>query len=225
MSNVLKKIKANMSKYGSSQEHLAKFILSNHQTIPNMTITALAKSAYCSPSSVSRFVNKLGFDSYYDFCHHLKQGAIDSSEFTTLITALNNIDSNFATNPLDLTTYNNIFINCNSDIKYLVCDAITSQTAIDHESLFFNINTEQNNKLQTLANINDLTIYIYARKAKSTRNFDDLKSSLIVFDLYGTLSIDSDIEYTYCKLLGVNNYQSNTNKLLISHLLTSIFKL
>lgn len=50
----------------SSDYRISKFILSNLDQMPAYNISQLAKACYVSPSSISRFCRKIGFQEFYE---------------------------------------------------------------------------------------------------------------------------------------------------------------
>lgn len=225
MSTIIKKIEANLSTYGSSQKHLAKFIINNHESIPSMTITALAKSAYCSPSSVSRFVTKLGYDSYYDFCHSLKFDSIQNSKFSTLTASMDEINLILENKKISLIDYKNIFLFCNPKIHNLVLDCVSNQNIIDKNNLIFTSDAELNLNLLKFASSQDIVIIINASRSKNNIDFSSVSTDtqIVVLDIFSTLQIPSATNLNQINFLAPSKYDELQKKFYIIQILNSLF--
>lgn len=225
MSTIINKIEANLSTYGSSQKHLAKFIINNHESIPNMTITALAKSAYCSPSSVSRFVNKLGYDSYYDFCHNLKFNSANHGKFSSLTSSMDEINTLLEKSSISLQSYKNIFILCDVKSQNLALDCINNQNMIDSDNLFFTADSNHNQKLINFATKNDIVIILHSNKSKNIIELENLKSStsLLILDVFSSLQLQEESNLTHIKFLSTSKYDQLQQKYYIIQILNFLF--
>lgn len=225
MSTIIDKIEANLSTYGNSQKHLAKFIINNHDSIPNMTITALAKSAYCSPSSVSRFVTKLGYDSYYDFCHSLKFDSIQNSKFSSVTASMNEINTILETHQFTLLDYKNVFLYCDSKIQNLVLDCVDNQNIIDQNNLLFTSDNDHNFNLLKFASSEDIIIIINSSRSKTFNDFDKINqdANILILDIFSSLQIQEYPNIKHIKFLSNAKYDQLQQKFYVIQILNALF--
>lgn len=212
MSDIIKNIEQNMSKYGSSQKHLAKFILNNQESIPNMTITALAKSAYCSPSSVSRFINKIGYDSYFEFCHDLKIKDKEGSKHNTLLNAFSTVDSLHKDN----VSFNELMVNINQfEQIYIMSDTFSSVVERFTHSLskslekdiYYSANSVNNKLILKADNCADDTLYLFINfNLNSLTLPEDKINSLLLLNFNSKMSKYGTLNYVdYKTAISSNN--------------------
>lgn len=223
MSKIIEKIEDEYSSFGTSQKHLAKFILENHESISNMTISALAKSAYCSPSSVSRFVNKLGFESYYDFCRELKHGSIETSYLSNLPAILLQIENQIEDIYNLLNKYSKVFIIADDNAKHYILDFVFEN---DNTKFFYLSDTVQNLKQISLAGNDDLIVILNTtnKSAHKDSTLFKFNASIIYIDLYKVMKPIEVQDEKYFSILSQANYDSNIQKLCLSHFLNLILK-
>ncbi|CAM3638831.1 MurR/RpiR family transcriptional regulator [Erysipelothrix urinaevulpis] len=70
--DVLFHIQYNLNSYNKTEESIA-YVLLNLQQSDDLDIKTIAKRSFTSPSSVTRFIQKLGFNNYKEFRYLLKQ--------------------------------------------------------------------------------------------------------------------------------------------------------
>lgn len=117
--------------YGYSHRHLAQYIITHHDEVPDMTISVLAKKAYCSPSSVSRLVTKLGFDSYYSFCSELRKKDAETVIDVGIITSFVKAENAFIEQSDKTQQLINDFISANK--VYILATGSSIVPALDFE--------------------------------------------------------------------------------------------
>lgn len=61
-----------LSKINDKHSPIAKFIISNHQVVSTYKIAAFASELFTSPSTISRFIQKVGFSRYSEFQYVFK---------------------------------------------------------------------------------------------------------------------------------------------------------
>ncbi|WOO88156.1 hypothetical protein RZE82_04310 [Mollicutes bacterium LVI A0039] len=200
---LIETIKNDLNTYGKSHQHIAKFIINNADSVPNMTISALAKSAYCSPSSVSRFINKLGYDSYFEFCHVLKSSDATDHPHTALLNSFhvihNNINDNIETIANKLNEYNNIFIMSSIDSKTIQDFSINISNLLD-TSVYYSSDINNNIKIVSLIGENDLCIYVHnSERLDITVNLDNTVNLLLISyyqDLSRSVYQDTSLDFS-----------------------------
>lgn len=128
---LIKRMTKEKDSYGYSHRHLAQYIITHYDEVPDMTISALSKKAYCSASSVSRLINKLGFDSYYAFCLELKKDEENSEIDNSLIESFKKAENIFTDNSEQVSELIHTFLDSNK--VYFFATGSSIVPALDFE--------------------------------------------------------------------------------------------
>lgn len=174
--------------YGYSHRHLAQYIITHHEEVPTMTISALSKKAYCSASSVSRLINKLGFDSYYEFCSELKKKEEDNEIDFGIIKSFKLAEDLFINDPIKTDELINKFISANQVYMFATGSSIVPvldferkyRRKIDKKVVFSSIFEKQMSGVQ---NITDQDLVIVVSNSGESRELVKLASQLDQFTL------------------------------------------
>ncbi len=82
MNNVIRKIKDDYLNMSDTNKLIADTIL-KYQNNFNLTVKELSQESYCAPSTIIKFCNSLGYNSYKIFKYEMN--LVDSSEYDTII--------------------------------------------------------------------------------------------------------------------------------------------
>ena len=71
--NLIHGIVCNMGKFTSSEEELANYIINHPEEFSQLSISQIAKKIHISPSTITRFCQKLSFSGFNEFKHEIKR--------------------------------------------------------------------------------------------------------------------------------------------------------
>lgn len=90
MNTVIKKIKADYFSMSDTFKLIADTVI-KHQDHFNLTVKELSEHSYCAQSTVIKFCNSLGYDSYKVFKHEIN--GVDQNNFSSLTKSFELVDT------------------------------------------------------------------------------------------------------------------------------------
>lgn len=126
MNNVMKKIKADYFGMSDTFKLIADTVI-KHQDNFTLTVKQLSEESYCAQSTIIKFCNSLGYESYKVFKHEVN--SVDQNNFSSLTKSFELVDNYIADNQ---TLINNLVQSIqNSNQVYIFASGQSRVSAID----------------------------------------------------------------------------------------------
>lgn len=163
MDIILNQIKEKYPFLSETHKMIAEYIINNRDILDSLTIRDIAKSAFCSISTVNAFCKKLGYNGFSEF-KFVAKGS-NNSNTNILINLFETIDNNVSINSINtvaqlILNSNNIFILSTGMSRSIAYDFYLRLKKVKSSKVFFNPNIDEPNKYLNQITEDDIVLLI-----------------------------------------------------------------
>ena len=142
---------------------IAEYIINNKDILDSLTIRDIAKSTFCSISTVNAFCKKFGYSGFSEFKYAAKSYGL--SNINILINIFENIDTTISINSINtaaklILDADKVFILSSGMSRSIAYDFYLRLKKIKASKVFINYNNEDTDKYINKIGENDIVLLI-----------------------------------------------------------------